>query len=464
MRANAKRGICVRIRRLLRLTSGLANEYIVYFPDYNKSDQNSVNEVLRSYNNSDLTTRIRVDRISFINTKDLQIIPVDHKEHLVNIDFEGPINKKLKVQPHLIDYLPYGDSIRPFLASDAVKAVDLKAFLSHKGIFLKTADKAKMIQLMTSMLFSPMDIDLLVEYVNVNERPLSASSKQYPLLDDNFTSEKIDLKVNEVSPYGLQENLKAEVVATELIHNKDGSVTIKSYIEQKNPNRQALVSISRSISQVTIGINKENKKVEFVKEYNSRPAKTLSDRLANMISGMLLSDNIIEDRVSEILFSSFSNSERVNFLLSFTNIETSNIFIDFDAKSIKFMFDETLPLPKEYVDKQGKECVTRLKGRNLDSIKEFQDETLKSILLCEEFSVNYKFKIRNVVGNYFVVMNFSDALNNKPTPDGIFSYNGRCYLNSYNKEKLGNILSFEKELKIEFNRIVKEKLKAVNKI
>ena len=39
--------------------------------------------------------------------------------------------------------------------------------------------------------------------------------------------------------------------------------------------------------------------------------------------------------------------------------------IDFDAKSIKFMFDESLPLPKEYVDKQGKECVTQLKGRNL---------------------------------------------------------------------------------------------------
>ena len=449
---------------LLRLTSGLANEYIVYFPDYNASDQNSVNEVLRSYNNNDLTTRIQVDRISFVNSKDLQIIPADHKEHLVDIDFEGPISKKLKVQPHLIDYLPYGDSIRPFLASEAVKSVDLKAFLSQKGIFLKSADKAKMIQLMTSMLFSPMDIDSLVEYVNINERPLSTSSKQYPLLDENFTSEKIEFKVNDVSPYGLQENLKAEVVATELIHNKNGSVTIKSYIEQKNPNKQALVSISRSISQVTIGINKENKKIEFIKEYNSKPAKTLSDRLVNMISGKLISDNIIEDRVAEILFSSFSNSERVNFLLSFTNIDTSNILIDFDAKSIKFMFDESLPLPKEYVDKQGKECVTQLKGRNLDSIKEFQDETLKSILLCEEFSINYKFKIRNVLGNYFVVMNFSDALNNKPIPEGIFSYNGRCYLNSRNKEKVGNILTLEKELKIEFNRLVKEKLKSVNKI
>ena len=449
---------------LLRLTSGLANEYILYFPDYNNSDQNSVNEVLRSYNNNDLITRIRVDCISYIDTKELQVIPTNSIENLINTDFEESKNKKLKVQPHLIDYLPYGDSIRPFLASDAVKAVDLKAFLSHKGIFLKTADKAKMIQLMTSMLFSPLDIDSLVEYVNINERPLSASSKQYPLLDGNFTSEKIEFKLNDVAPCGLQEDLKAEVVTTELIHNKNGSVTIISYIEQKNPNKQALVSISRSISQVTIGINKENKKLEFIKEYNSRPAKTLSDRLVNMISGKLISDNIIEDRVTEILFSSFSNSERVNFLLSFTNIETSNIFVDFDAKSIKFMFDESLPLPMEYVDKQGKECVTRLKGKNLDSIREFQDETLKSILLCEEFSINYKFKIRNVYGNYFVVMNFSDALNNKPIPDGIFSYNGKCYLNSYNKEKVGNIQSLERELKAEFNRFVKEKLRAINKI
>ena len=46
----------------LRLTSGLANEYILYFPDYDSDKQGVVTEVVRSYNNNDLN--LRVERIS----------------------------------------------------------------------------------------------------------------------------------------------------------------------------------------------------------------------------------------------------------------------------------------------------------------------------------------------------------------------------------------------------------------
>ena len=119
---------------------------------------------------------------------------------------------------------------------------------------------------------------------------------------------------------------------------------------------------------------------------------------------------------------------------------------------------------QEYEDKKGKECITQLKGKNLDSIRELQDTTLKSIILCEEISINYRFKIRDINGNYFVVINFSDALKNKPNPDGIFIYSPKCYINNNCKEKVKNIQSIEKELKIEFNRLVKEKLRIFNKI
>ena len=35
----------------------------------------------------------------------------------------------------------------------------------------------------------------------------------------------------------------------------------------------------------------------------------------------------------------------------------------------------------------------------------------------------------------FVVINFSDALKNKPNPDGIFIYSPKCYINNNCKEK-----------------------------
>lgn len=69
------------------------------------------------------------------------------------------------------------------------------------------------------------------------------------------------------------------------------------------------------------------------------------------ITKQLIQNNVIEDKADEVLFSSFSNLERANYLLSFTNIESSNIFTDFNAKSIKYMFDESVILPQEYEDK-----------------------------------------------------------------------------------------------------------------
>lgn len=446
----------------LRLTSGLANEYILYFPDYDSDKQGVVAEVVRSYNNNDLN--LKVERISNLNVDSLRLIPADCTETFIDESYNENRNKCLNIKPHLIEYLPYGDSMKPFLASEAVKSIDLKAFLSNKGIFLKSADKTRIIQLMTSMLFSSVDIDSLVNFVNINEKPLSTTSKQYKMFDDVNYKNVISQTINNIYPHNFQCNLKAKVVSSEIIQNSDGSVTIKTYLEETNPNKQALVNVTSSISQVTISIDSRTKKLEFTKEYNSRPARVYSDRIVDGITKQLIQNNVIEDKADEVLFSSFSNLERANYLLSFTNINSSNIFINFNAKSIKYMFDESVTLPQEYEDKKGKECITQLKGKNLDSIRELQDTTLKSIILCEEISINYRFKIRDINGNYFVVINFSDALKNKPNPDGIFIYSPKCYINNNCKEKVKNIQSIEKELKIEFNRLVKENLRIFNKI
>ena len=392
----------------LRLTSGLANEYILYFPDYDSSKENIVTEVLRSYGNNDLN--LRVDKISFIKIDSLKLIPPCLNETFIDESYNESRNKCIRIKPHLIEYLPYGDSMRPFLASDAVKSIDLKAFLSKKGIFFKSADKKKIVQLMTSMLFSSNDIEALVDIVNINEKPLSTASKQYYLFDSVDHKNIINKTVSNIQINSFQSNLKANVISSEIVQNGNGSVTIKTYIEEINPNKQALVNAVSSISQVTISVDSRTKRLEFTKEYNSRPARVLSDRLVDGIAKQLIQNNMIEDRADEVLFSSFSNLERANYLLSFTNIDSSNIFTDFNAKSIKYMFDEDATLPQEYEDKKGKECITQLKGKNLDSIRELQDTTLKSIILCEEISINYKFKIRDITGNYFVIINFSDAL------------------------------------------------------
>lgn len=452
---------------LIRLTSGLANEYIVYFPDFNSQYQNEINEIIRSYKNNDLTSRVRIEQLMLCNAIDLQIIPSNLTEDLKDEDFDDTANKnkKLLIQPHLIEYLPYGDSIKPFLASDAVKSDDLKLFLENKGVFFKTADKTKIIQLMTSMLFSSLDIESLVNFVNINGRSLECSFAQYPLIDENALIGSLTSN-NMINQNILQDGLKADIISVDQIQptNSQDSYVIKMHLEQKNPNKQALVSIARSIAQVTIKIDQTTKKLEFTKEYNSRPARTVAERVVKQLSDTLIRQNIIEDKCIDVCFSEFSNRERVNFLLSFTNIESSFVFKKFNAKSFKFMYDEGADLPIEYQDKKDKECVTQLHGKNLDTINELQDNNLKDILLGEELAVTYRYDIRGICGNYFVIINFSDALKNKPIPDGIFNFRGKVYIDSKSKQMVSSIQTIENELKKEFNRLRKEKLQQFNKI
>ena len=151
-------------------------------------------------------------------------------------------------------------------------------------------------------------------------------------------------------------------------------------------------------------------------------------------------------------------------MLSFTNIDSSDIFKSFNAKSFKYMFDESANLPDEYADKKGKECTTLLKGKNLDSIKELQNDTLKEIILSEELAINYRYCIRGVSGNYYIILNFSGALVNKPIQDGIFNVKSTLYIDNKSKDKVKSKSALETELKLEFNKLKKEKLKQFNRI
>ena len=151
--------------------------------------------------------------------------------------------------------------------------------------------------------------------------------------------------------------------------------------------------------------------------------------------------------------------------MSFTDTGSSNIFANPNAKSFKYGFDESANLSEEYKDKVGKECITELNGKKLHTIKELQDENLKKIIYGEELSINYRYKIKGgISGNYFVVLNFSGALKNKPLPDGLFNIKTKMYIDSKDKCKVPNINNLEIELRKEFNKLKKEKLQSLNKI
>lgn len=450
---------------LIRLTSGLANEYKIYFPDYEEdSHYNEVIEIIRSYRNVELRERLEIRRLelsdsirkfSFITEKSSTIINENAGEATVS---------SLKIQSYLTEYLPYGYSIKPFLNSEAIKSEDLKTFLKSKGILFKTADKTKIVQLMTSMLFSPTDMESIIEIVNVSENLPSSSFVQFALTNENQEIANL-FSDNMINRTLLEKDLKAKIVSVEqkLPDNNQGIYEYLLNLEEENPNKQALVSTTFSTAKVSAKVNSETKKIEINKEYNSTPARVLAQRIVKQLYEKLLEHNKIEKEAIEIKFSDFANKDRINFLFSFIDTDSSNIFKASNVKSFKYMYDETQELPLECQDKKGKECTIRFKGTNLEGIKEVQEDNIKEIILGEEIVIEYKYVFQKILGLYEVTMNFSGALTNKPIPDGVFNYK-RKYTIDKNKEEVSNLQKFETALKDEFEKILKEKLQLFGKI
>lgn len=452
---------------LIRLTSGLANEYKIYFSDYDQKYQNEVNEVIRNYKNNELLKQIKIEKFNLCNSIDLSKVPINISHDLKDSHFDETKNKdkKLRIEPHLIEYLPYGDSLKPFLNSDAILPDDLRLFLKNKGIIFKTAAKTKILQLMTSLLFSPIDIESIIDIVNIKDKPLSSSSSHFNLVDNN-TGIKELFTADMLSVSDLQTDLKADILSFvpryPQSNNDDFCIIVQ--LAKKIPNKQALVSTSYSTAKVTAVIDPQTNKLDFTKDYNSRPARTVATRIVKKLSQVLIKRGKIDDAAIEIKFSDFKNKERVNFLLSFTNITSSIIFKECDAKLFKYMYDESLELPLEFQDKKGKECTMELQGNKLSSINELQEDTLKDIILAEELIIRYRYNIRGISGNYSVDINFSNALRNKPLPEGLFNFKGISNVNSKDKPKVTSMQKIDSELKNEFKRLINEKLKEYKKI
>lgn len=452
---------------LIRLTSGLANEYKIYFSDYDQKYRNEVNEVIRNYKNDELLKQIEIKKFNLCNSINLSKVPINISHDLKDSHFDETKNKdkKLRIEPHLIEYLPYGDSLKPFLNSDAILPDDLRLFLKNKGIIFKTTAKTKILQLMTSLLFSPTDIEAIVDIVNIKDKPLSSSSSRFNLVDSNIGSKEL-FTADMLSVSDLQNDLKADILSfipTYPQSNNDDFCVIVQ-LARKNPNKQALVSTSYSTAKVTAAIDTQTNKLDFTKDYNSHPARTVATRIVKKLSQELIKRGKIDNIAIETKFSDFKNRERVNFLLSFTNIGSSTIFKECDAKLFKYMYDESLELPLEFQDKKGKECTMELQGNKLSSINELQEDTLKDIILAEELRIKYRYNIRGISGNYSVDINFSNALRNKPIPDGLFNFKGTVDVNSKDKPKVTSMQKIDSELKNEFKRLINEKLKEYKKI
>lgn len=452
----------------IRLTSGLGNEYILWFPDYNEAEHKNIGfEVIRSFNDEVLEEKIQVKRYERIDADALDTV-----QSISNLSLKNETFNEVKAQNNIkskhlneafINILPYGDIIKPFLGTDAITANDMKIFLAKKGIFVKSADRSKLIGLMSTLLFSPSELEDFKALIDVKDRPLNTTNEIFQV-KQNETLQAIFAKIRPNFDH-ITENLNTRLLDSPVF--KQHSTNPNEFIldvrtERKDPTSQ--ISVNTVWGRVEIVCSKQDDNL-VINRINtiSREDKLIANRVMKSIEAEFKLADFIKEETVKVMFKTFQNNiDRVNFLLSFTNVASSGIFSDPEIKSIKFKFDDSQEIPDAFIDKKDKDLITYFSGRNLTGINEISDSEFKKVLLLEEIYITYRYNHYNIKNGYYSVKyNFSDALKNKPEHDGVFKSEPNLYKSAQVKA-LANIALFDRELAREVERIKLEKLKQFN--
>jgi len=236
----------------ISLTSGYGNEYLLYFPDYNENEnKNEALEVIRSFNEELLDEKIKILKYNSIDTEALDSLSntkvITSKNEIYEEENEPSLANSNHLNEAFVNMLPYGGILKPFLKTDAITANDIKFFLAKKGIFTKNADIKKLIGLMTSLLFSPKELEDFKSYIDVKGKTVNSTDAFFNI-KQNESLETVFKKVN-INTDNLTDGLNVKIINSDNIKFEPTSTNdeykITLITETKDPTSSLLVNTNR---------------------------------------------------------------------------------------------------------------------------------------------------------------------------------------------------------------------------
>ena len=452
---------------IISLTSGYGNEYILYFSDYENSYDNEVKDIVRSFNDPGLISKLKVERFERVEAGAISDIRVDSsllKDEVFNDSVLPTKDSSKTLNKAFTEILPYGDILKPFLKTDAILSNDLKIFLSKRGLFIKSADKKKLITVISPILFSPRELDDFKSMIEIKEKSSKTSQEIFKLASTKTLEEIVKI----FAPVNIEEitkNLDTKILGTATFKKdpeKSNEYVMEIKTEKKDPTNY--LSVNTTYGKITISckIDGGNLFINSVKT-TTTDDKLIASRIIKSNKASLQNKNIIEEESIQLLFSGFDNNkDRVNFLLSFSNIADSVLFSEAEIRKIKYKFDKNQEIPDSLKDRSERDIVTYLNGKDLGGLVDISDEEFKKLLLLDEVEIFYKYNWQNIKnGGYSVKYNFSNSIYNKKAVEGTFRSEPYLFLSDAVK-KISNIDRLKKELADTIDDLKITKLKEYN--
>lgn len=408
-----------RVIWLAHRLCAFASEIKILFPNYNETTHRSiVNKAKQRFQESDIIDNIKITKYNYIPFTEIKEDGWEQEFIDAPSITIPPDNKIPKPHPELQknfhEILPFGRIIRPMLASGNILASDLKKFLKLKGIFVKEAKKELMLPILCNLILSPNELDMIRGNIIKKEEKPKQKTRISKLIGDK---KKIKDAIEILNPKILKLPLASgcsHTVKPELKKIDDNTYLLEVKIVKENTSKDLLVGKSEREGSVRIVIG--DKDIRSNLEYTSADVRKFLSMVCERLDVHLQQEKVIGKPSRKIQFVGFrSNQERVEFLVSFSDLRYSNIFIESEVKNIRFCPDQRKgKLPVGIEEYSG--SVKNMDLNLINKLRLFDDDNIKDSVLMSRIKIEYKFQFEGSTGYCNGTIHFPSALNAK-SPD-----------------------------------------------
>ncbi|MCT4509161.1 MAG: hypothetical protein N4A48_10500 [Tepidibacter sp.] len=312
--------------------------------------------------------------------------------------------------------LPYGSDLKPLLSASFITEAELKKLLFNRGVYISNTQKNIIIPLLTTTLLSPREFDKLREMQSSKEEIIKKRTQQIKWISDSSLLDAINEMYIPINQLNLPEFRSYEPKYDLNFRADDADKLILEYEIVRNDFTKSLLNY-RSTHEGRIIIKKvdNGNKIKFDLEHTTSETDELNKSIVKYIKGKLESRNHIDkkEKIENVISGDFSNKKRFEFLLSLTEDDNFNGFLNFKRVSnIEIGPNSNAKLPDEidWMNNGGEITNIILKGKKVHESIYLKEEKYYEGMILQEVISTYKFEISGAKGTCVIVYGFPGYL------------------------------------------------------
>ncbi|MFA0503271.1 hypothetical protein AB4510_01310 [Vibrio sp. 10N.222.54.B12] len=315
-------------------------------------------------------------------------------------------------------FIPVGDMLRQFLANPMIKAHDIKKMLQSRGVWSSSTEKTVLGPMLIRCGISPYEFEHLKDLVKEKEDNPKTQTKQ--LEWDHTQGSNLIMELGYEFDFSNLLNDPFEVTTVintpEFTAAGDGTDPNHVVAEIKLKRRDMTKNFGEHENFydcfVEMKVDENNQlALNVTTKHTSKESLAVANEVVRRATNVLNDSGLIKSKIiKRILFSDFSNTERIDFMRDLTKFTSTDVHYQ-DTKKIHIQPDDNVstqrPNEIQFLEKKINDLT--LKGSNLDSSVFLRLNKLKDHLKLYSMHCLYEVDHVKSKGSCDIFFEFPDA-------------------------------------------------------